>query len=188
MKKTFVATPARAVLAGLAIIGSLAFTLVPMAPAQAAVQCPQPNSGGAPAVNQQHVFCGEVQVQAAGNRAKGFHSRPNGQSPATVTFTAATTNTPRGPAGIYVLRNFNITQNGATGTKTVSTMFPDTCSQANVVAAIQNAYNNRTGLVNGEFHGPSGASCQAGNPAASFNIVGYMNASGTVVTTAYPDY
>lgn len=184
MKKTFALNPARAALAGLAVIGSLAFTLVPMASAQAAVQCPQPNSGGAPAVNQQHVFCGEV----ANNRAKGFHSRPAGQLPATVAFTAATTNTPQGPAGIYVLRSFNITQHGVTATKSISTMFPDSCSQANVVAAIQNAYNNRTALNGNEFRGPSGASCQAGTPAASFNIVGYMDATGTVVTTAYPDY
>lgn len=188
MKTTFVFTPARAALAGLAVIGSLAFSLVPMASAQAAVQCPQPNSGGAPVVNQQHVFCGEVEVRANGNRAKGFHSRPNGQSPATVTMIPGSTNTAQGPAGVYVLGNFNITQNGAIGTKTLSTMFPDACSQANVVAAIQNAYNHRTALNGNQFRGPSGASCQAGNPAASFNIVGYLDGTGTVVTTAYPDY
>ncbi|KNX77068.1 hypothetical protein DA83_03795 [Pseudomonas sp. 250J] len=184
MKKTFVFPHARAALAGLAVIGSLAFSLVPVASAQAAVACPQPNSGGVPAVNQQHVFCGEV----ANNRAKGFHSRPGGQLPATVAFTAATTNTPVGPAGIYVLRSFNITQNGVTASKSISTMFPDSCSQANVVAAIQNAYNNRTSLNGNEFRGPSGAHCVAGNPGASFNIVGYLNGAGTVVTTAYPDY
>ncbi|MDH0645753.1 EndoU domain-containing protein [Pseudomonas sp. GD03858] len=186
MKKTFVITHARTALAALAVSGSLALGLLPMTAAQAAVACPQANSAGAPAVNQQHVFCGEVEVRASGNRAKGFHSRPNGQSPATVTGAGA--GTPQGPAGIYVLRNFTITENGASGTKSISTMFPDSCSQANVVAAIQNAYNNRTALNGNQFRGPSGASCQAGAPAASFNIVGYLDATGTVVTTAYPDY
>lgn len=149
--------------------------------AAAQVACPQANSGGAPVVHNQHIFCGEV----AGGRAKGFHSRPGGVNPASVTNTPAPV--PRAPSGVYNLSNFNITQGGATAQKALSTMFPDACSQANVIAAIQNAVNNATvgGHGAGQFQGPSGASCQAGAPAASFVITGYLDANGEVIT-AWP--
>ncbi|MDH0731826.1 EndoU domain-containing protein [Pseudomonas sichuanensis] len=180
MKKTFVFPHARAALAGLAVIGSLAF-------AQTSVACPQANSAGNPAVDQQHVFCGEV----SGGAAKGLHSRPGGVMPNSAANTPATTVTvsPTMPAGIYALNNFTITQAGQTRTKTISTMFPDACTQANVVAAIQNAYNNRTSLNGTRFTGPSGASCGAGTPAVSFDIVGFLDSvGGSVVRTAYPAY
>ncbi|WP_194791862.1 EndoU domain-containing protein [Pseudomonas sp. UFMG81] len=181
MKKTFAYLPVRTALASLAVIGSLAF-------AQTSVACPQGNSGGAPAVDQQHVFCGEV----SGGAAKGLHSRPGGTMPnsaAVIPGTTTVTTTAQMPTGIYALNRFNITQGGQTREKTISTMFPDNCTQANVVAAIQNAYNNRTSLNGTRFTGPSGASCGAGTPAASFDIVGYLDAvGGTVIRTAYPAY
>ncbi|HVJ33360.1 MAG TPA: EndoU domain-containing protein [Terriglobia bacterium] len=150
--------------------------------AAAQVACPQANSGGAPVVHNQHIFCGEI--NGAG-RATGFHSRPGGVNPATVTNTPAPV--PRAPAGVYNLSNFNITQGGVTAQKAISTMFPDACSQANVIAAIQNAVNNATagGHGAGQFQGPSGASCQAGAPLASFVITGYLDGHGEVIT-AWP--
>lgn len=154
-------------------------------PSLAQVACPQGNSGGAPVVQNQHIFCGEV----SGNplRAKGFHSRPNGLNPNTITILPGTTITvpPGAPAGIYNLNQFNITENGQTRTKAISTMFPDACSQANVVAAIQHAAAGAA--PNAQFHGTSGNACQAGNPAAPFNIVGFTDAYGQV-RTAWPDY
>jgi hypothetical protein len=162
--------------------------LLATASALAQVACPQANSGGNPVVQQQHIFCGEV----SGNplRAKGFHSRPGGVNPGTITILPQTTITyPAGaPAGIYNLNRFNITEHGNTRTKAISTMFPNACNQAAVVAAIQNAVNH--GVIDQDgrgFHGPSGATCQAGNPLASFNIIGFMDANGQV-RTAWPDY
>jgi hypothetical protein len=146
MKKTS-CSHARATLAGLAVIGSLAFAQTRW-PARR-------HLAGNPAVDQQHVFCGEV----SGGAAKGLHSRPGGVMPNSAATTPATTVTvsPTMPAGIYALNNFTITQAGQTRTKTISTMFPDACTQANkVVAAIQNAYNNRTSLNGTRFTGPSG--------------------------------
>lgn len=98
---------------------------------------------------------------------------------------AATAPIAGAPRGIYRLMNFNITQNGITRVKPISTMFPDACSQAAVLAAIRNA---AAGAGPGQqFHGKSGAACQAGDPPAPFNIVGLTNANGEILT-AYPNY
>ena len=73
-----------------------------------------------------------------------------------------------------------------TNVKAFSTMFPDACSQANVLAAIRHALAN--GVVAGlQFNGLSGPTCQAGAPPASFNVRGFLDAAGTIVT-AYPPY
>lgn len=183
MRKSLAVFRPGGVLINLAMIAGLVFFGAAKASSEGAVVCPQPHSDGVPVINQQHVFCGEVLE----NRAQGFHSRPSGHWPIGVTLRQTTTTRPRGPYGVYVLRGFDIAQHGVRATKTLSTMFPDACSQAKVVAAIQHAFNNGE-LIGRRFRGPSGASCQAGNPAASFDIVGYMDATGTVVTTAFPDY
>ncbi len=167
----------RTLLAATALFAGL--TLSQSASAQ--IVCPQANSAGPPVVKSQHIFCGEINGQG---RATGFHSRPDGHNPATVTGTGAPQ--PVGPAGIYNLFNFDITQGGVTAVKAISTMFPDACSQADVLAAIRNALAN--GVVAGlQFTGPSGATCQAGVPLASFNIKGFLDGAGRIVT-AYPDY
>jgi len=165
-------------LAGTVLLLGLTFSHT----ASAQVACPQANSGGAPVVHNQHIFCGEINN---GGRAVGFHSRPGGINPATVTNTGAPV--PRAPTGVYNLQNFNITQGGVTRQKTLSTMFPDACSQANVIAAIQNAVLHATqgGAPGGGFRGPSGASCQAGTPLASFDITGFLDGAGEVIT-AWP--
>jgi hypothetical protein len=84
------------------------------------------------------------------------------------------------------LSNFTITQGTASGTKAKSTMFPDSCSQDAVIAAIQNAIAHGT-TVNKQFRGPSGTGCQAGSPLAPFKITGFLDNAGEVIT-AYPDY
>lgn len=153
--------------------------------ASAQLPCPQAPSPGPPIVNSQHIFCGEI--NAAGN-ATGFHSRPGGLNPNTIGVTPATnTSIPAGaPLGIHRLNNFTITQAGVTAVKAFSTMFPDACNQAAVLAAIRHAL--ATGVVAGlQFNGVSGPTCQAGVPPANFNIRGFLNAAGTIVT-AFPPY
>jgi len=163
-------------LAGVVLVAGLTTTT-----ASAQVLCPQANSLGPPIVNNQHIFCGEI--NGAGN-ATGFHSRPGGLNPNSVA--GGNVTVPVGaPAGIYRLNNFNITQAGVTRVKAFSTMFPDACSQANVLAAIRNAAMGA--VAGGAFNGVSGVSCQAGVPAAAFNITGFTNANGDILT-AYPNY
>jgi hypothetical protein len=85
------------------------------------------------------------------------------------------------PAGIYRLFNFTITQNGLTSVKAVSTMFPDHCSQASVLAAIRHAAAGAA--VFGQFVGPSGPACTG----VQFDIRGVINANGDIAT-AFPNY
>jgi hypothetical protein len=148
--------------------------------ASAQVACPQPPDPGPPALNNQHVFCG--QINARGN-ATGFHSRPGGINPNSVGNTGAPM--PAGPVGIYRLHDITITENGVTAVKALSTMFPDHCDQAAVLAAIRNAA--ASGQPGAEFNGLSGPSCQAGNPPGDFNIRGFKNAAGDIIT-GYPNY
>jgi hypothetical protein len=124
--------------------------------------------------------------------ATGFHSRPGGLNPNSITILPGTNITvPAGaPAGIYRLNQFNITQGAVTATKAFSTMFPDACTAANVLAAIANAQAAGMPVVGGGFHGLSGPNCQAGMPPAPFDIK-YYTANGMVggaITTAYPNY
>jgi|HubBroStandDraft_1064217.scaffolds.fasta_scaffold00055_24 hypothetical protein len=157
-----------------------------LSPAAAQVPCPQVDAGGNPVRPDQHIFCGDI--NGAGG-ATGYHSRPGGLDPVSITILAGTNVTvPAGaPAGIYRLNQFNITQGAATGLKPFSTMFPDACAAADVLAAIANANLNRVAVPTGGFHGPSGANCQAGAPLGPFDIKFFVNAAGAI-TTAYPNY
>ena len=159
---------------------SLCFLLGAAPTASAQIACPivPPVDPGPPPppVDVNHIFCGAI--NAAGN-AVGFHSRPGGLNPVTVAGVGAPV--PTGPAGIYRLNNFQILGQP----KLFSTMFPDACGQAAVVAAIRNA--GAAGLPGQQFNGVSGPTCQAGVPPANFNIRGYKDAAGTI-TTAYPNY
>lgn len=163
---------------------ALALLLLAAAPAHAAVSCPQPLAEGSPPIRAQHIFCGEIN---GSGKAVGFHSRPGGKNPATVADTEETRPDPRRP-GIYTISLFRITEGGRSETKTLSTMFPDKCSQADVLAAIRNAY--QTGdKGDGSFRGMSGQSCTDGN-GKPFRIQGFtsMGRGGRVViSTAYPN-
>lgn len=143
--------------------------------------CPQsPDRNGTPVVKTQHIFCGEI----IRGRAKGFHSRPHGVNPATVTGTNSS-RWSSGPEGVYLLRDFTIIQQGERGRKTLSTMFPDHCDRDAVIAAIRNAA--KRARPSARFHGSSGKFCQAGSPPASFAITGFTDSQGAVIT-AWPDY
>ena len=119
------------------LVVSLCFLSAGLTTASAQVLCPQNNSAGPIVVRNNHIFCGEVNAGVAG----GYHSRPGGVNPVnTIGLLPGTnTNVPAGaPAGIYRLNNFNIINpaTGAVAVKAFSTMFPDVCTMANVVAAI----------------------------------------------------
>ncbi len=94
-------------------------------------------------INRKHVFCGEINRRGA---AKGFHSRPGDLNPITVDTSDADIEYHRvdvggnlEPTGLYNLCYFDITDNGQTREKRISTMFPDDCSYNEVLTAIANA-------------------------------------------------
>ena len=148
----------------------------------ALARCVPPADQGAPPVRGQHIFCGEVRRDG---RAVGFHSRPGGHNPAGVSDTGDRRPDPRRP-GIYSLFGFRITEDGRTGTKALSTMFPDHCDPAQVLAAIRHAWRTGTRGDAG-FNGLSGDACttEDGRP---FRIEGFTANQGgrMVIVTAYP--
>ncbi|WP_085905486.1 EndoU domain-containing protein [Kiloniella majae] len=128
-------------------------------------------------VNRKHIFCGEVKKK----KAKGFHSRPGGDNPETVdTSTAGITqyrvvvDGVEVATGLYNLTNFDITDNGVTAVKAISTMFPDHCSYNDVLTAIANASN-------GDDSGPTCRTLQG----ADFPIQVYYLGDGRI-NTAFP--
>lgn len=86
----------------------------------------------APQVNQNHIFCGELK----GDRPKGFHSRPGGINPVTVT--SAKVTQPANNQGIYGIQWIY----AGTNKSKFSTMFPDRCSQGQVLTSIRYAAAN----------------------------------------------
>jgi hypothetical protein len=182
MTRIFFMVPA---LAGLIVAAGL----FAGSPAAAQIVCPVAADPGPPVLNAQHIFCGETN----GGVARGFHSRPGGLAPAGVAGGVLGPR-PGAPAGIQQLVGFTI---GGLP-KALSTLFPDNCTQANVVAAVRNVYNTggagaaaaalaaRTG-GNASFTGFSGATCRAGVPLADFRIRVVVTPAGQILT-AYPDY
>ena len=128
----------------------------------------------------------------APNVAGGFHSRPNGLNPNTYAALGGTAvAVPAGaPAGIYTITNFQLTVGGNVAVKAISTMFPDNCSRAQVVASIRNAAPAPVGglLPNGVHVGLSGATpahCRD-NAGNAFNV--RVVVGGNQIITAYPAY
>ncbi|XOF33137.1 MAG: EndoU domain-containing protein [Candidatus Electrothrix sp. YB6] len=76
-------------------------------------------------VNQHHIFCGEINRKG---RAVGFHSMSGGEKPTTVLSYEGTCSV----SGIYTLRKIKLDIHGEKATKTISTMFPNTCSMEQV--------------------------------------------------------
>ena len=159
-----------------------AFAAVPLLqPAAARETCRDGLSDGSPRVELRHIFCGEINRRG---QAVGFHSRPGGVNPPTVSGTGASRPV-RGHPGLYNLLRFQITQDGRTETKGISTLYPDKCSAEDVIAAIQNAYN--TGRHNDQqFRGPSGPSC-TDDDDRPFPITGFTDhRGGSHIRTGYP--
>lgn len=108
-------------------------------------------------VNQHHVFCGEP---ASGGSAKGFHSMPNGDAPST--YLSSTPLSGPNAAGIYTLQNINLKFGSTTYVKSMSSMFPNTCTQAQVNNSIVYSLQNATG----NCANPSWAKCGPNAPPA----------------------
>ncbi len=125
--------------------------------AAAEVDCPaSPHwSDTVPPLNVDHVFCGEIKK----NRAKGFHSRPGGEDPATVA-SFVVIEKPNA-SGIY---GGTVTLNNPSGDNPskFSTIFPDNCSQDEVMKSILHAYENPQACPAGA---PGWASCGLNRPA-----------------------
>lgn len=91
------------------------------------------NFSNGPQVNQPHIFCGEF----SNGRPKGFHSRPGGATPRTVArLTVSQTANSR---GVYGVRWSHVEDPAR---EKSSTMFPDRCSQGQVLASIRYAAQN----------------------------------------------
>ena len=127
-------------------------------------------------MNQQHVFCGEF----AGVRPKGFHSRPGGINPATVREFAV--QDPPNPAGIYTGK---WSPGNDPAKSKFSSMFPDSCSTAQVLKSISHASAHPD--PNCPAGAPGWAKCGKNRPAsaASEELAGYCSHDGEPFPIAF---
>lgn len=122
-----------------------------------AVSCPgQGWTDKPPRINKEHVFCGEIRD----HKAKGFHSRPGGQNPATVV--KVTITQPANAIGVYGGRA-TLKIDGETAEK-FSTMYPDSCSMDQVLKSVQYASQNQ---VTCPSFAPGWSRCGYNRPASS---------------------
>ncbi|HBQ98893.1 MAG TPA: hypothetical protein DD761_10320 [Cyanobacteria bacterium UBA11691] len=158
---------------GLALVMEIGTVLFFSSPARSQVHCTQLSHWSAtnPPVSQTHIFCGEWDSRRG--RPKGFHSQPNGISPRTVA-------------------NFQITQRanaqgiygatwgyaGQAGRTKFSTMFPDRCTQQEVLNSILYAAAHRQSCPGSA---PDWAWCGRSAPAAAAQ--GYCNGDDNNVFT-----
>lgn len=184
-----------------AVFGALAFCavgLVGISQASAQYVCPAvPHwSATVPPVNNQHVFCGEVR---ANGTAAGFHSRPGGVNPASVAGFVITDRP--NSLGVYGGTVTLVNPNGANPQKN-STMFPDSCTAAEVQASILHAVANQqlggctvgagnwTCGKNRPANGDGAGFCIGDSPGSRFYIAfhelphGHVNAGN--INTAFP--
>jgi hypothetical protein len=127
-----------------------------------------------PPVNQQHVFCGKWNNRKS--RPAGFHSRPAGENPATVG-TLKITQRPNAK-GIYGVRWSYIDHPDRAK---FSSMFPDTCSEDQVLQSIVYAANHPKPCPAGA---PRWAQCGPNKPIRGGE--GYCEAADlTIFTIAF---
>ena len=151
------------------------------------------DSGATARVNLHHIFCGEPGRRG---RAKGFHAVPGGLS----------RSAPRpyvnhggmeGPnaEGVYTLRNITLRFEGETYDKFLSTMFPDACTQAQVLRSVVYANTHNAGscanphwAVCGPSAPPDGGTQYClGNNGKAFTIAGAPKRNGKI-NTGFPIY
>jgi hypothetical protein len=125
-----------------------------------------------PAVNETHVFSGEINRRG---KPVGFHSRPGGRNPPAARVTRIVDGPNR--LGVYVAQVEIKTPDGRWLKKT-STFYPDAMDRAAVVAAVLRAYKGRSPAGSQKFRGPSGR---------GFILEGYLLDDGRI-NTAYPIY
>lgn len=124
-----------------------------------------------PAVNQWHIFDGEINHKG---KPVGFHSRPAGQNPSNARVKHIKSKANR--AGVYTA-NIEI-RDGNRWLHKFSSFFPDSMSQQEVLAAVLHAYKNSKNPRAQPWRGPSGH---------QFQIQGYTLSKGDI-NTAFPVY
>jgi hypothetical protein len=118
-----------------------------------------------PPVNQQHVFCGEWKKRK--NRPAGFHSRPAGENPVTVS-RLKITQQPNNK-GLYGVR---WSYAGHLDREKFSSMFPDTCNRDQILKSIVYAVKHPKPCPDGA---PRWARCGPNKPTRDDQ--GYCEAS-----------
>lgn len=126
-----------------------------------------------PAINVVHIFHGEMNRR---NKPVGFHSRPNGKGPDSARIVKILD----GPnqVGVYVAQVAIHNPRSAKWLRKRSSLFPNSMSRKDVIAAILNAYHKGKVDERGKFRGPSGH---------GFTIEGWTLRDGRI-NTAYPIY
>jgi EndoU nuclease-like protein len=123
-----------------------------------------------PAVNQAHIFEGEINRRG---KPVGFHSRPGGEDPPDARVVRIVDGPNR--AGVYVA-DVEIRNRAGHWLEKRSTFYPDRLSREEVLAAILHAWNEREEESGNLFRGPSGE---------GFTIEGRTTDDGAI-NTAYP--
>lgn len=125
-----------------------------------------------PAVNETHIFEGEVNKRG---KPVGFHSRPRGRDPQGARVARIVDRPNR--RGVYTAE-VEIKNGEGRWLRKRSTFFPDGMDRAAVIAAVLSAYQGRTTGNADKFRGPSGK---------GFTIEGWLLDDGRI-NTAYPVY
>ncbi|AUG54347.1 hypothetical protein CSC3H3_17690 [Thalassospira marina] len=135
----------------------------------AAITCPGQGHGNADVpVNLEHIFCGELNRK---NRFTGFHARPHGLTPASIANVAIVPGS-ENANGIYDATVYwDMDRNGddqPVNPSKFSTMFPDTCSQSQIIASILYANDHRAPAC--PVGAPGWAQCGPNRPGAKGNV------------------
>jgi hypothetical protein len=125
-----------------------------------------------PAVNETHIFHGEVNRRG---KPVGFHARPGGRDPQTARLVRIVDRPNR--RGVYTAE-VEIKNGEGRWVRKRSTFFPDGMDRAAVIAAVLNAYKSRAPGGAEKFRGPSGK---------GFTIEGWLLDGGRI-NTAWPVY
>lgn len=150
-------------------------------------------------VNLHHIFCGELNKR---KKAVGFHSRPGGNNPST--WVSDEVKASANAQGIYELKNIKLKLPANSASPKIkikkrSTMFPDSCSQNQVVNSIVYArrFSGQCQYTKSAFCGPNAPAalsehdssyCVADNDEL-FDIQFVMATDSTEnIHTAYPKY
>lgn len=168
----------------------LALLLMAPAPPALARDCgpgPADWSRTEPSVNLTHIFCGQINRRG---RAVGLHAMPGGEPPRTARAIAVLR--PPDGEGVYEIAA-EIGAGERWRRKRRSSIFPDHCARAEVVASI--LFAARVSARPGDrFAGPSGPVPAAdghcyGATGAPLRVEGwFLPGDGTRINTAWPVY
>ncbi|WP_162181424.1 EndoU domain-containing protein [Thalassospira australica] len=114
-----------------------------------------------PAINLDHVFCGEAR---SGSKAAGFHARPGGQNPGTVI--DFDISKPANDNGVYAGMATFDNPNGRDPVK-FSSIFPDSCTRDQIVASISYAFDHQNACPPGA---PGWWHCGPNRPKSSDGV------------------